>query len=61
MPLPPTLQTGTLRAAAAHHACPSAPAAGAKVSEGITAMKGKVMAGINAYIAAHNLRSDDGA
>jgi hypothetical protein len=33
---------------------------GAKASEGIAAMKGKLMAGMNAYIAAHNLRNDDG-
>lgn len=37
------------------------PLPGAKVSDSIAAMKGKVMAGVNAYIAAHNLRSDDGA
>lgn len=34
--------------------------AGGKVSEGIVAIKQKAMAGINAYIAAHNLRNDDG-
>ncbi|GBF93762.1 hypothetical protein Rsub_06094 [Raphidocelis subcapitata] len=32
---------------------------GGKLSDGIVALKAKAMAGINAYIAAHNLRSDD--
>lgn len=36
------------------------PPVGTKPSEAVTAMKGKVMAGMNAYIAAHNLRSDEG-
>jgi len=33
---------------------------GIKVSDSVVAMKGKLMAGMNAYIAAHNLRDDEG-